>query len=145
MQRILLPLETDDFVLLDELPQYNLSSRDYCEFTRLVIAPEYRSEKDVMIRILLNAMSQYSIQNDYSYLFSISPKVQARYYKRVFSSLGFRYKVLDGVYGKADELYSSLKDVVLSIMPFQENHLSTESQPINRNTFIKEFENFHAI
>jgi len=91
----LLPFETMDFQLANELPQYNLKNKSYCEVDRTALLPEYRQggigEKIVELATIESKLSGAD------YLFTIGPAIQVRNNRRHCYNLGINFKVLDNV------------------------------------------------
>jgi hypothetical protein len=89
-----LPLEhafskrSERFSLRTELKDV-IGDACYCQWSRLVLAPEYRTRLDYAY--MLEKMITVARQYDFSYGFHVSGQTQARLYKRYHERLGYAY------------------------------------------------------
>ena len=84
-KKLRLPLETDEFILHEQLPHLKLDNSSYCEFGRLALLKSFRHSK--ILDTIVENLVTYSIARGYRYLFFMSPLVQARCYKQALSRL----------------------------------------------------------
>lgn len=113
-----LPLEAEGFSLKRSLPRLQLEYRRYAEISRLAILPEHRhgGVSEYLIRFML-AFLEYQ---DTDYLFTNAPLVQARSYRKIIGGLGYNYTILTELKMPVHPLYASLRNVVLSVSPFNQ-------------------------
>lgn len=90
-----LPLESDDFVMGEMLPKLTLHDRAYCQWTRLCLAPDYRTGE--ILRGLVEAVILLSAALGYRYAFNVACRSRARLYKRLHAVLGYRYEICEQV------------------------------------------------
>ncbi len=87
----LLPFESDDFLLIRVLPDYDLDSKMYCEVDRTVLREPYR--RGHVGREIVRQVAYYSKNKGADYLFTVDPPVQARNNKRHCSALGIDFRI----------------------------------------------------
>jgi Acetyltransferase (GNAT) domain len=114
-----LPLEESGFSLDEAMPRLQLRTKSYCEISRLAILPEYRAP--AVIEYLVRFMFAFLEYHDTHYLFTNSPLVQARTYRKITNGLGYNYAILTDLEMPVQTVYSALQRVVLSVMPFNQS------------------------
>jgi len=92
---IILPIESDSFLLKDILPELSLHNKSYSEVNRTVLLPEYRQGKigeGIVHRVIL-----YSKELGADYLFTVAPKIQARNNRKHCSNLAINFTIFDNI------------------------------------------------
>jgi hypothetical protein len=83
-----LPMEDEDFLLEEILPDFNLKKKIYAEITRMAVLPEYRKGREVGDLIIGLQVSQ-AIYKGAEHLFTVAPAIQSRNNRRRFNHLGY--------------------------------------------------------
>jgi hypothetical protein len=92
---IMLPTEDDEFRLEELLPELNLHSNTYAEFSRLALLPDYRDTTvtDAMYKHLNRKAKQRGVR----YVFVITDLLHARLYMRSYRRLGFKVRLMSHI------------------------------------------------
>jgi hypothetical protein len=86
------PLEDEGLDLVAALPGLCLAENAFCQWSRLAVAPEYRTPE--VLRHYCNAMIEASRALGYAYSVVVTDINRARLYKRLFAVLGYRYDIV---------------------------------------------------
>lgn len=90
-----LPMEGDDFLLPESLPGLNLPNKNYAEFSRLAVLPEFRLAG--VTREIFRRYYKICKKMKIDYVFAVSPVSQSRSYRRNCNALGFDFKLVDTI------------------------------------------------
>ncbi len=90
-----LPLEHEGLDLGHWFPQLEQDQVAYCQWTRLALLPKYRNVDNV--RNIVSALIESALQHGYQYAFNVAGMNRARLYKRMHSSLGYRYQIMEQI------------------------------------------------
>lgn len=112
-KRSLLVLEEGGFTMQTVFPQFDLSGKIYCEFSRLIIKREYR-RGGKLLDLLLKKMLLHVQNQGVEFLFTVSPVRQAALYRSVFYKMGLLY-VTEPIKVPAKPIYEGIP-MVLSRM-----------------------------
>lgn len=91
-----LPMEADDFLLPNLLPHLGLQEKTYAEITRLALLPEFCSDGKIALLMLWLQFS-LGVSRGCDWIFTVTPAVQARRFRRHFLKLGYHMESLDNV------------------------------------------------
>ncbi len=80
-----LPMESDDFILREVFPEYNLDKNRYCEFSKTLLTRGYRKE-DYFLN-LCNTLVKKAQTFNTKYIFIIAPKLQTLRYMNIATLL----------------------------------------------------------
>jgi hypothetical protein len=105
-----LPVEQGGFSLKASCHELLAGDVNYCQWSRLVIAPEYRNKVDLVM--LVDKMIGIAGSLGYSYAFFVSGKTQARFYKRYHNKVGYSYDVLDDIQLPVEPGFEGLPHVI---------------------------------
>lgn len=109
----LLPMEGDDFMLADVLPELPIADTRCVEVSRLAILPEFQNSS-VMLD-LTRQMIKRSMEKQAFYAFNLAPVPLARSYRKTVQLLGVKWNILNRIAVPDREEYEGIK-MVLSIM-----------------------------
>jgi len=105
-----LPVEQDGFSLKAVCHDLLSGDVNYCQWSRLVITPEYRNKVD--LAKLVEVLVEIAGSLGYNYAFFVSGKTQARFYKRYHQKVGYSYDVLDGIQLPVEAGFEGLPHVI---------------------------------
>jgi hypothetical protein len=117
MGDLLLPMESQDFVLDDLLPEFELHKHTYGEFSRLAITPEFR--KPEVTRIFYQRLNAHAIECGMKYVFAVAPVSLARGYRRAYRAMRLKYDIRPDVVIPDREEYEGI-EMCLSILDLTE-------------------------
>ena len=117
MGDLLLPMESEDFILEELLPDLELHKHTYGEFSRLAIIPEFR--KAEVIRMFYRRLNAHAIECGMQYVFAVAPMSQARGYRRAYRAMGLKYDIVRDVVIPDREEYEGL-EMCLSVLDLTE-------------------------
>ena len=107
--RSALPMEKNDFVLKDLLPELSLDSCAYGEISRLAILPDFR--KGQILPEMLRRAIRWGIAEGLQYAFTLSPVALARNYRQLGQVFGIDWKISDIAIPQREE-YEGIKMVL---------------------------------
>lgn len=108
-KRIKLPMENDNFKLIDILPEFSLATKSYCEFSRLVVKPGYR--KHSIAIAISNYLVEIAKQEDCAFEFIISSMATYRTHRAIARKLGINQTVLLGITVPKCAIYEKLNEI----------------------------------
>ncbi len=94
-QGVPLPLEQEGLNLSHILSSVDGDGAGYCQWTRMALLPGHRDPST--LRLMCQAMIDVAIQQGYEFAFNVSGMTRARLYKRLHSTLGYNYRILDDI------------------------------------------------
>jgi len=94
-QTLPLPMEEQGLDLHASFPQLRLWENAYCQWSRYVVDPEFRTT--AVLRQFSNAGIDASRALGYVCNFVVAGMARARLYKRLYSILGYRCEILPGI------------------------------------------------
>jgi len=126
-KRSLLVLEEDEFTMQAVFPQFDLSEKIYCEFSRLIIKREYR-RGGKLLDLLLKKMLIHVQNQGVEFLFTVSPVRQAALYRSVFYKMGLVY-VTEPLKVPAKRIYEGIPMVLsrMELTPIVEERIYKEA------------------
>jgi len=101
-----LPIEEEGLELKRALPHIPVAQSACCQWSRLVVDPEYR-EWDFFAQFG-QAIIRFSELLGFGYSVAVTGMNQARFYKRLYSSMGYRFEILQGIAVPAEEGFDGL-------------------------------------
>jgi hypothetical protein len=111
--QVRLPLEAEDFLLQEVLPDVSLVNKNYCELGRLAVLLDFRG-REIVRHILYYSLSLAQL-HDCRYGFWIAPEIQARYYKQVLKKHGVQSAIHEAVLFPYRRVYKNIPGrIVLS-------------------------------
>ncbi|MBL0318238.1 MAG: GNAT family N-acetyltransferase [Alphaproteobacteria bacterium] len=126
----LLPHESDEFKLIDNLPELKLRNKSYIEVTRMALLPEYRDDGTIA-RNLIELQIQGSIEKGATFGFTVTPLIQARNNRNHIRRIGFNMVMRPDIIIPDKPLYRGRK-MVLSTIDFTKPHVVGD----HPNTFV---------
>ena len=102
-----LPMESDNFILADAVPDLNLHEYNYCEVTRIAALPDFAS--DHILSQLIGTVLQKAIDEKCKYGFFISPLTMIRANRRAISHIGYKLNTRYDVQIPDREDYEGIK------------------------------------
>lgn len=103
--RVLLPLESDKFKVLNMLPE--LQPLSFCELGRLAILPEYRQQG--CLEQLFKLAADTAIELGCSYVMGVSPPVTARRFADAYHRLGYESHIREDILAPVKEIHEHLE------------------------------------
>ncbi len=118
----LLPHESNEFKLIDQLPELKLSNKTYIEVTRMALLPEFRDDGTIA-RNLINLQIRGSMEKGATFGFTVTPHIQARNNRGHIRKIGFDMVMRHDIIIPDKPLYRGRK-MVLSTIDFTKPHVS---------------------
>ena len=87
----LLPFENEHFKLIDALPELTLANCIYCEVDRTVALPDFRHLN--IGQMIVGYVTKHARSKNASYLFTVSPPIQARNNRMHCHELGIPFSI----------------------------------------------------
>ena len=112
-----LPLEHEGLDLEQWFPELNTNQSRYCQWTRLALLPKYRNSTNV--RNIVNALIKSALDYGFEYAFNVAGMNRARLYKRMHSSLGYDYQIMEQVPVPEEKGFLGLPHL-LSVTPLRD-------------------------
>lgn len=108
-----LPMEKDDFILADHLPELPLADATYVEISRMAILPEFQNS--VVMLELSRQLLKRGAEMKANYAFTLAPVPLARNYRKAASLFGLKWEIRSDIVVPDREEYEGIK-MVLSML-----------------------------
>jgi hypothetical protein len=101
--RLRLPIEGDDFRLAERLPELSLEQHPYCEFSRLILLPDYQTGDHSLA--MLQRMTQKAKELRCAFIFGETTPSKARRYRRIYRQMGLELTIREDIKTPDREIY----------------------------------------
>lgn len=108
-----LPMEKDDFILAEHLPELPLADATYVEISRMAILPEFQNS--VVMLELSRQLLKRGAERKANYAFTLAPVSLARNYRKAASLFGLKWEIRSDIVVPDREEYEGIK-MVLSML-----------------------------
>lgn len=98
-----IPLENNNFSLQEVLPDLSVQNSIYCEFSRLILLPEYQN--GLYSIKMLEHLTKEAVRSGCRFIFGEATYVKARRYRLVYNMLGLNLVIRKDIRTPLREIY----------------------------------------
>ncbi len=99
-----IPIESDGFSLSAALPEISIRELKYCEFSRLVLLPQYQTGYHSLE--MLRLMTTEAISMGCSFIFGEATLSKARRYRMIYNKIGLKMTIREDIKTPDRRIYS---------------------------------------